>query len=60
MGGQVPNNLAVKLERDGVKILGTSPDMIDKAENRKKFSRMLESLHIDQPVRQISPYFHML
>jgi carbamoyl-phosphate synthase large subunit len=49
MGGQVPNNLALKLHKAGVRILGTSPESIDRAENRHKFSRLLDQLRIDQP-----------
>ena len=49
MGGQTPNNLALKLHAAGVNILGTSPDQIDNAENRHKFSQILDSLGIDQP-----------
>ncbi len=49
MGGQIPNNLAMKLHRQSVPILGTSPISIDRAENRHKFSGMLDSLGIDQP-----------
>lgn len=49
MGGQIPNNLAMKLHRQNVPILGTSPLNIDNAENRQKFSSMLDSLGIDQP-----------
>ena len=49
MGGQIPNNLAMKLHQNEVKILGTSPESIDKAENRHKFSSILDELHIDQP-----------
>lgn len=49
MGGQIPNNVALPLYRLNVKILGTSPEDIDKAENRYKFSRMLDRLEIDQP-----------
>ena len=49
MGGQTPNNLALPLLRAGVKILGTSPEMIDSAENRYKFSRMLDRIGVDQP-----------
>ena len=48
-GGQIPNNLAVKLDKENVKILGTSPKDIDRAENRHKFSAMLDKLDIDQP-----------
>ena len=50
MGGQVPNNIALPLYRQGVKVLGTSPEMIDMAENRYKFSRMLDKLGVDQPM----------
>lgn len=49
MGGQIPNNLATKLGRRNVPILGTSPASIDRAENRHKFSSMLDELKIDQP-----------
>ncbi|PRT56514.1 Protein URA2 [Wickerhamiella sorbophila] len=49
MGGQTSNNIALQLHRQNVKILGTSPDMIDRAENRFKFSRMLDSIGVDQP-----------
>ncbi|WP_085534962.1 carbamoyl-phosphate synthase (glutamine-hydrolyzing) large subunit [Massilibacteroides vaginae] len=49
VGGQIPNNLAMKLSRQQVPILGTSPLSIDRAENRHKFSAMLDSLGIDQP-----------
>ncbi len=49
MGGQIPNNLAMKLNRQGVQILGTSAISIDRAENRHKFSMMLDQLGIDQP-----------
>ena len=49
MGGQIPNNLAMKLYRQGVPVLGTSPVNIDRAENRDKFSAMLDKLGIDQP-----------
>lgn len=50
MGGQIPNNLALPLHRAGVPILGTSPVNIDKAENRHKFSQLLDSLDVDQPI----------
>ena len=50
MGGQTPNNIALPLHRQGVKILGTSPEMIDTAENRYKFSRMLDQIGVDQPL----------
>ncbi len=49
VGGQIPNNLAMKLHRQQVPILGTSPISIDRAENRNKFSLMLDQLGIDQP-----------
>lgn len=49
VGGQIPNNLAVKLHKQGVKIIGTSPEMIDNAESRHKFSAILDRENIDQP-----------
>jgi carbamoyl-phosphate synthase large subunit len=49
VGGQIPNNLAVRLDEAGVKLLGTSAASIDNAENRHKFSSMLDRLKIDQP-----------
>ncbi|CAG8954741.1 hypothetical protein HYFRA_00004666 [Hymenoscyphus fraxineus] len=49
MGGQAPNNLALPLHRLNVKVYGTSPEMIDNAENRYKFSRMLDRIGVDQP-----------
>jgi len=49
VGGQIPNNLAMKLHHQQVPILGTSPLSIDRAENRHKFSAMLDELGIDQP-----------
>ena len=52
VGGQIPNNLAMKLHRQSVHILGTSPVSIDRAENRNKFSAMLDRLGIDQPAWQ--------
>ncbi len=52
MGGQIPNNLALKLHDSGVWILGTSPHSIDKCEDRNKFSSILDKLEIDQPVWQ--------
>jgi carbamoyl-phosphate synthase large subunit len=48
-GGQIPNNLAMRLHKVGVKILGTSPDSIDMAEDRFKFSSLLDSIEVDQP-----------
>lgn len=49
MGGQIPNNLAMRFHRMKVPILGTHPDSIDRAENRHRFSLMLDELGIDQP-----------
>jgi carbamoyl-phosphate synthase large subunit len=49
MGGQIPNNLAMKLHSQNVPVLGTSPVNIDNAENREKFSSLLDNLQIDQP-----------
>lgn len=49
MGGQIPNNLAMRLHEQKINILGTSPVHIDNAENRHKFSMLCDKLHIDQP-----------
>jgi carbamoyl-phosphate synthase large subunit len=49
VGGQIPNNLAMRLHLENVRVLGTSPVSIDRAENRHKFSSMLDSLGVDQP-----------
>lgn len=49
MGGQIPNNIAMQLHRQKARILGTTPEMIDGAENRYKFSRMLDRIGVDQP-----------
>ena len=49
MGGQIPNNLAMKCHSAGLRILGTSPVNIDRAEDRDKFSRLLDEMGIDQP-----------
>lgn len=49
MGGQIPNNLAMRLHLANVKVLGTSPVSIDRAEDRHKFSSMLDALGVDQP-----------
>ena len=49
MGGQIPNNIAMDLYRQKVNVLGTSPENIDNAENRFKFSRMLDQIGVDQP-----------
>ena len=49
VGGQIPNNLAMKLYRQNVPILGTSALKIDNAEDRKKFSALLDEIKVDQP-----------
>ncbi len=49
MGGQIPNNLVIPLHNAGVRILGTTPDNIDHAEDRHKFSQLLDKLGVDQP-----------
>lgn len=49
MGGQIPNNLAIRLAAAGVKVLGTSAERIDAAEDRRRFSSLLDELGIDQP-----------
>ncbi len=49
MGGQIPNNLAMRLHKEGVPILGTTAEKIDNAEDRNKFSAMLDRLDVDQP-----------
>ena len=49
MGGQIPNNLAMKCHAAGLRVLGTSPQSIDRAEDRHKFSRLLDDIGIDQP-----------
>jgi carbamoyl-phosphate synthase large subunit len=49
VGGQIPNNLSVRLDAAGIKLLGTSAQSIDNAEDRHKFSSMLDRLGIDQP-----------
>ncbi len=48
-GGQIPNSLAMRLHRQQISILGTSPENIDRAENRYKFSEMLDKIGVDQP-----------
>jgi len=50
MGGQIPNNLALKLDREGIRIMGTSVENIDRAESRDKFSALLDELGVDQPL----------
>ena len=49
VGGQLPNNIAMSLHRADVNVLGTSPENIDSAENRFKFSRMLDKIKVEQP-----------
>lgn len=49
VGGQLPQNIALKLQNNGAKILGTDPEDIDKAEDRHKFSSILDSINVDQP-----------
>jgi carbamoyl-phosphate synthase large subunit len=49
MGGQIPNNLAMRLHKQGIPILGTTAEKIDNAEDRNKFSAMLDRLGVDQP-----------
>jgi carbamoyl-phosphate synthase large subunit len=49
VGGQIPNNLAMRLFNENVPVIGTSPVSIDRAENRHKFSAMLDALSVDQP-----------
>ena len=57
MGGQTPNNIALPLYRQNVKVLGTSPEMIDNAENRYKFSRMCDNIGVDQPLwKELTSY----
>ena len=48
-GGQIPNNLALKCHEQGLKILGTAAESIDRAEDRHKFSKLCDALSIDQP-----------
>ncbi|EEB05400.2 arginine specific carbamoyl-phosphate synthase Arg4 [Schizosaccharomyces japonicus yFS275] len=49
VGGQLPQNIALKLQETGAKVLGTDPRMIDNAEDRHKFSQMLDKIGVDQP-----------
>ena len=53
-GGQTPLNLAVPLERAGARILGTTPDAIDLAEDRKRFQVLLKDLDLKQPANDIA------
>lgn len=48
MGGQIPNNLALPLYKAGIKVMGTCPTQIDKAEDREKFSRIIDQLGLEQ------------
>lgn len=54
VGGQIANNLAMPLHRAGFPILGTPPECVDQAENREKFSSLLNTLQIDQPRWQVA------
>ncbi|MGQ4807928.1 Carbamoyl-phosphate synthase large chain [Candidatus Entotheonellaceae bacterium PAL068K] len=56
-GGQTPLNLAMPLERAGVPILGTSPDSIDRAEDRERFQQLIATLHLMQPPNGIATSF---
>ncbi|KAF8891768.1 carbamoyl-phosphate synthase [Infundibulicybe gibba] len=49
VGGQLPQNIALRLKQTGVNVLGTDPEQIDNAEDRHKFSSILDSIGIDQP-----------
>lgn len=49
VGGQLPQNIALKLKQEGKNVLGTDPEMIDKAENRYEFSKILDTIGVDQP-----------
>lgn len=49
VGGQLPQNIALKLQDNGAHVLGTNPEDIDKAEDRHKFSSILDSINVDQP-----------
>ncbi|HJY29730.1 MAG TPA: carbamoyl-phosphate synthase large subunit, partial [Pyrinomonadaceae bacterium] len=55
-GGQTPLNLAMRLHHAGVKVIGTSPDSIDLAEDRKRFGALLKELGIPQPENGIAAY----
>lgn len=58
MGGQVPNNIAISLEEVGINLLGTTAEMIDKAEDRRKFSRIIDDLGIQQAEWKEAYTFH--
>ena len=49
VGGQLPQNIALRLKQTGVNVLGTDPEKIDSAEDRHKFSSILDSIGVDQP-----------
>ncbi|KAH9921919.1 carbamoyl-phosphate synthase [Amylocystis lapponica] len=49
VGGQLPQNIALRLKQNGVSVLGTDPEKIDSAEDRHKFSSILDSIGVDQP-----------
>lgn len=49
VGGQTPNNIALELDKNNINILGTSPKNIDRAEDRHKFSQLLDEINVDQP-----------
>ena len=53
-GGQTPLNLAVPLEKAGVPIIGTTPDNIDRAEDRNRFKQLIKKLHLNQPQNDIA------
>ncbi|MBI4335835.1 MAG: carbamoyl-phosphate synthase large subunit [Candidatus Omnitrophica bacterium] len=53
-GGQTPLNISLSLERAGVRIIGTTPDAIDRAEDRKRFSELVEKLNLKQPPNGIA------
>lgn len=53
-GGQTPLNLAVPLEKAGVPIIGTTPDNIDRAEDRDRFKQLIKKLHLNQPQNDIA------
>ena len=49
VAGQLPQNIALRLKQNGVNVLGTDPEKIDNAEDRHKFSSILDSIEVDQP-----------
>jgi carbamoyl-phosphate synthase large subunit len=55
VGGQIPNSLAMRCHKNGLRVLGTSPRYIDRAENRHTFSSLLETINLPQPAwRELS------